>query len=101
VLRQGGKLVAYGFYSAITGKGGSIPLDFMRLQLWNLLPNGRSATFYSIGSLRKKQSDWFSEDLTELFDLLRQSKIKPIIAARMPLADAQRAHELYLFSVQR
>ena len=48
-LRQGGKLVAYGFYNASLGKGGSVPLDFMKIQLWNLWPNGRSAAFYSIG----------------------------------------------------
>jgi NADPH:quinone reductase-like Zn-dependent oxidoreductase len=94
VLKQGGRLVAYGFYDSGMGKGGSIPLDFMKLQLWNLLPNGRSTAFYSIGSLRHKQAAWFSEDLTKLFDLLAQNKIKPVIAARMPLAEARRAHEL-------
>ena len=94
MLRRGGKLVAYGFYNSVLGKGGSIPLDFMRLQLWNLWPNGRSTAFYSIGPLRQKQADWFSGDLTKLFDLLAQNKIEPIIAARMPLAEARRAHEL-------
>lgn len=94
VLRQGGKLVAYGFYNSAMGKGGSIPLDFMRLQLWNMWPNGRSTAFYSIGPWRHKHADWFSGDLTKLFDLLAQNKIKPIIAARMPLAEAGRAHEL-------
>jgi NADPH:quinone reductase-like Zn-dependent oxidoreductase len=94
VLRRGGKLVAYGFYNAVLGKGGSIPLDFIRLKLWNILPNGRSATFYSIGALRQKHPDWFSVDLTKLFDLLAQGKIKPVIAMRMPLAEARRAHEL-------
>ena len=94
VLRPGGILVAYGFYNAVMGKGGSIPLDFIRLKLWNILPNGRSTAFYSIGPLRQKQPDWFSEDLTKLFDWLEQGKIKPIIAARMPLAEVRRAHEL-------
>ncbi len=94
LLRRGGILVAYGFYNAVMGKGGSIPLDFIRLKLWNILPNGRSTTFYSIGALRQKQPDWFSEDLTKLFDLLVQGKIKPVIATRMPLAEARRAHEL-------
>jgi len=94
VLRRGGILVAYGFYNAVMGKGGSIPLDFIRLKLWNILPNGRSTAFYSIGPLRQKQPDWFSEDLTKLFDLLVQGKIKPVIAARMPLAEVRRAHEL-------
>jgi NADPH:quinone reductase-like Zn-dependent oxidoreductase len=94
VLRRGGKLVAYGFYNTTQGKGGSIPLDFIRLQLWNFWPNGRSTAFYLISSMRKKQANWFSEDLTKLFDLLTQNKIKPIIEARMPLAEAKRAHEL-------
>ncbi|MFH1183686.1 MAG: medium chain dehydrogenase/reductase family protein [Chloroflexota bacterium] len=94
VLRRGGKLVAHGFYNSVLGKGGSIPIDFIQLMLWNLWPNGRSTAFYSIRPLRKKHPDWFSEDLTRLFDLLAQNKIKPVIAARMPLAEARRAHEL-------
>ncbi len=94
VLRKGGILVAYGFYNAVMGKGGSIPLDFIRLKLWNLVPNGRSTAFYSIGALRQKHPEWFAEDLSNLFNLLAQSKIKPIIAARIPLGEVRRAHEL-------
>jgi NADPH:quinone reductase-like Zn-dependent oxidoreductase len=77
-LKSGGKFVAYGFYNANTGKGGSILFDFLRLQLMKILTNGRSASFYSIGSLRKKHPDWFSEDLTKLFALLRQNKINQL-----------------------
>ncbi|MFO7803111.1 MAG: zinc-binding dehydrogenase, partial [Desulfovermiculus sp.] len=76
------------------GKGGSIPLDFMRLKLWNILPNGRSALFYSIGALKKKHPDWFSEDLQALFGLLAEGRIKPVISRRMPLAEVKYAHEL-------
>lgn len=86
--------MSYGFYNAVIGKGGSIPLDLLRLNLWNILPNGRSTAFYSIGALRKKQPAWFSKDLTDLFDLLAQRKIEPIIAKRMPLSEARQAHEL-------
>ncbi|NPV90174.1 MAG: zinc-binding dehydrogenase [Firmicutes bacterium] len=93
-IRPGGKLVAYGFYNAVMGRGGSIPLDFIRVKLWNLLPNGRSTAFYSIGALRKKNPDWFAEDLSKLFALLGQGDIKPVIAARIPLVEARRAHEL-------
>lgn len=93
-LRPGGVLVAYGFYNATMGRGGNILLDFVKLQLWNILPNSRSTTFYSIGALREKQPDWFSADLAALFDLLAQGKIKPVIAQRMGLAEAARAHEL-------
>ncbi len=93
-LKRGGMLVAYGFYNDAMGKGGNVPIEFMRVALWNILPNGRSTTFYSIGALRKKHPDWFHEDLTELFNLLAQSKIKPVIAERMRLDEAARAHEL-------
>ena len=93
-LKPGGTLVAYGFYDNAIGKGGNVPIAYMRVALWNFLPNGRSTVFYSIGALRKKHPDWFREDLTDLFDLLAQGKIKPVIAERMRLDDASRAHQL-------
>ncbi len=94
LLRKGGKLVAYGFYKAVMGHGGSIPADFMKLQLWNLLPNGRKAGFYSIGALRKKYPEWFREDLSTLFDILKDKKIKPLIGDIMPLSKAVEAHTI-------
>jgi NADPH2:quinone reductase len=36
----------------------------------------------------------FRQDLIALLDLLKQQKIKPLIAQRLPLAEARRAHEL-------
>ncbi len=30
-LKKGGTLVAYGFYNAGTGKGGNIPVDFLKV----------------------------------------------------------------------
>ena len=94
MLRPGGMLVGYGFQNAVLGKGGNIPLDFLRIQLWNRLPNGRSTRFYSIGAFRQKHPDWFAEDLSNLFDLLSRDQIKPVIAVRMPLTEAGHAHEL-------
>jgi NADPH2:quinone reductase len=93
-LRKGGTLVAYGFYGNAMGRGGSVPLEYMKVKLWDVLPNGRSTTFYSIGDMRKKQPNWFREDLTKLFGLLAQGKIKPVIARRMPLREAASAHQL-------
>lgn len=94
LLRSGGKLIAYGFQNSVLGKGGNIPLDFLRLKLWNSLPNNRLAAFYSIGAMRQQHPEWFSEDLVQLFELLSQGKIKPVIAAQMPLTEAKAAHEL-------
>ncbi|NIA26115.1 MAG: zinc-binding dehydrogenase [Gammaproteobacteria bacterium] len=93
-LEPGGTLVAYGFYDNAMGRGGSVPLEFLRVWLWNFLPNGRSTAFYQIGALRKKHPDWYREDLATLFDLLAQGKIKPVIAERMELEEAAQAHHL-------
>ena len=94
ILKKKGTLVAFGFYNTVMGNGGNIPVDFMKLQLWNILPNLRTANFYSIGSLRKKHPDWFVEDLTALFRLLAQNKIKPIIAGHYPLEKAAEVHQM-------
>jgi NADPH:quinone reductase-like Zn-dependent oxidoreductase len=93
-LNKGGTLVAYGFYNNAMGKGGNVPIEYMRVALSNILPNGRKAVFYSIGDLRKKNPEWFKEDLGALFGLLKEGKLKPSIERRMKLEEAARAHEL-------
>jgi len=94
VLRTGGKLVSYGFYNSVMGMGGNVPLDFIKLKVWNILPNSRSTAFYSIGATRKKHPAWFSEDLAFLFDLLKERKISPIIDRKLPISRAAEAYEL-------
>jgi NADPH:quinone reductase-like Zn-dependent oxidoreductase len=94
LLKKKGKLVAYGFYNTVMGNGGSIPKDFMNLQLWNILPNLRKATFYSIGSLRKKHPDWFIEDLTAIFKMLGDKKIQPLIERKIKIDQAAEAHQI-------
>ncbi|MCK4488869.1 MAG: zinc-binding dehydrogenase [Anaerolineales bacterium] len=93
-LKKGGTLVPYGFYNQALGKGGNVALDYLSIALWNILPNGRKASFYSIGDLRKKNPEWFKEDLSILFGLLKEGKIKPSIEKRMKLEEAKKAHEL-------
>jgi len=93
-LNKGGTLVAYGFYNNAMGNGGSVPIEYMRVALSSILPNGRKAVFYSIGDLRKKNPEWFKEDLGALFGLLKDGKIKPSIERRMKLEEAAQAHEL-------
>jgi len=93
-LKPGGKLLAFGFYNAVMGKGGSIPLDFMKIMLWNIMPNNRKASFYSIGATRKKHPEWFKEDLQKLFKLLGDGDIKPEISAHFQLNEARKVHEL-------
>jgi NADPH:quinone reductase-like Zn-dependent oxidoreductase len=92
-LKTSGHLVAFGFYNAVKGKGGNLLTDFMKVRLWDFLPNGKKTTFYSIGGLRKKHPEWFKEDLQELFKLLEKGDIKPEISKHYALEKAKEVHE--------
>lgn len=96
-LRTGGRLVSYGLSGRLTLPPYALPLaylaHFARLALWNLRPGRRRARFYSIGGMRRRRPLWIREDLTLLLDLLRQRRIAPLIAERLPLAQAPEALE--------
>ncbi len=49
---------------------------------------------YSIQWLKRLRPAVFRQDLIALLDLLRERKIKPLIAERFPLAEARQAQEL-------
>jgi NADPH2:quinone reductase len=88
VLRSGGRLVAYGSFSPIDIE------NWMMMFTSNLLPDKRTSMLYSIQTLKRLKPVWFHEDLIFLLNLLKQGKIKPIVAARMPLNQAAQAHEI-------
>jgi NADPH:quinone reductase-like Zn-dependent oxidoreductase len=69
-------------------------LGLLKLALVNLLPNGKSAEFYGITALYLRDKKPFMDDLPLLFKLLEEGKIKPIIAATLPLLEARKANEL-------
>ena len=71
-----------------------------KLQVWNALPNGRSATFFNLWAGKRFRPARFRAelraDLTRVFELLRDGVLEPQIAARFPLdraADALRFAE--------
>ena len=88
ILRNGGRLVAYG------GRPTTDLGDWLMMFTLNLVPDKRIFMLYSIQTLKRLKQDWFHEDLTLLLNLLNQGKIKPIVAAKMPLNEAAKAHEL-------
>lgn len=92
-LKPGGLLVAFGFQNEVLGRGGSIPIDFVKLKLWDWLPNGHATAFYSIGAMRRKHPEWFREDLTVLFKMLAEGRVVPVVAETLPLDEVRRAHE--------
>ena len=105
-LRRGGKVVGYGLSTSLRGKGltssrpgrrqrfrGTAVFAFYIAGGW-LLPGRKRVVPYSIQTLKRVKPALFRQDLITLFDLLRQQKIKPVIARRFPLTEARQAHEL-------
>ena len=105
-LRPGGRVIAYGLTSSLRGGrlASSRPGHRHRFRAiaifavyiagsW-LLPRRRRVVPYSIQWLKRLRPTWFRADLMALFHLLEQRKIEPLIARRLPLTEARRAHEL-------
>lgn len=105
-LRPGGKVVAYGLTGSLhegrlaSGRSGRRhrfrPLAIFALYIaagW-VLPGRKRVEPYSIQWLKRRRPNLFREDLIALFDLLKQQKIKPLIAQRFPLRETRRAHEI-------
>ncbi len=93
-VRKGGKVVCYGF--AGDQYGGLLPMVLGVLQMGylNLLPDGKRVSLCALPGEVKKHNHWYRQTLAHLIALLEQEKIKPVIGARVPLADASRAHDL-------
>jgi NADPH:quinone reductase-like Zn-dependent oxidoreductase len=99
-LRKGGRLVTYGL-SAGLQSGQNFYLTALGQSLYMLyrwiIPASRKILIYSsvgIGGYKERHPDWFRADLTQLFNLLAEKKIQPVVAARLPLEEVRRAHEL-------
>jgi NADPH:quinone reductase-like Zn-dependent oxidoreductase len=90
-LRKGGRLVWFGVAASKKSGMSVIPLSLLMLGLVRLAPNGKRALTTPDIS---KPNAWYRETLAELIGLLATGKIKPVIAERIPLSEAVRAHEL-------
>jgi NADPH:quinone reductase-like Zn-dependent oxidoreductase len=91
VLRQGGRLVWFGVAAAKEAGLRVIPLTLLTLFLIKLIPDGKAAPLApDLG----KDNAWYRATLAELLDWLAAGKLKPVVAERIPLHEAARAHEL-------
>jgi NADPH:quinone reductase len=105
-LRRGGKVVAYGLTASLregrstSGRSGrrhrfrGIAIFGVYIVASWLLPGRKRVVPYSIQWLKRLRPAWFRQDLISLFSLLKEHKIKPLIARRFPLGEARNAHEL-------
>jgi NADPH2:quinone reductase len=103
VLRPGGRLVIFGHYSTLAHgrKSWRGWIEWYAatacVALWALLSPRRRVLAYRIQTLRPRgprNPAWFREDLQRLLVLLGDGRIRPVVAERLPLADARRAHEM-------
>src|SRR5262249_34329932 len=118
-LRPGGRLVVFGHYSTLAHGRKSWRgwaewyAATAGVALWGLFSPGRRVSAYRIQRLRGRHQalpvgrggqalpvgggprnpEWFREDFLALLELLRADKIHPVVAERLPLSGARRAHE--------
>lgn len=105
-LRRGGTVVGYGLITSIRGEGLASSRPGRRQRFRGtaafalyiaggyLLPGRKRIVPYSIQTLKRLKPAWFREDLIALFGLLEQRKLEPLVAGRLALVEAKRAHEM-------
>jgi NADPH:quinone reductase-like Zn-dependent oxidoreductase len=89
LLKRGGTLVSYGEPESLPGLFRILGTNILS----NLLPNGKSFKLYGT-SFYTFNPRPFLQDWAELFRLLEESRIKPVIEKKLPLLEAARANEL-------
>jgi len=87
VLRRGGVLVAYGGPRSFS----RFLMLMVKYIFYNLIPNGKKIIGFGThtGDIDQFEGDW-----NELFKLLGEGKIKPMIAAKYPILEAKNANEM-------
>ncbi len=99
-LRPGGRLVVFGRYATIAQGRKNWPGVIAwyaatgSVALWGWLSPRRKVLSYRIQKLRIHHQDWFQADFLVLLEMLRRGEIHPVVAERLPLSQARRAHEL-------
>ena len=94
-LRRGGCLIWLGS-AASKGRSPWIGLSSLpMIGLLKLVPDGRRVPLCpDLGKLVEAHHDWYLETLTELLASLADGVLKPVVAKRIPLLAAARAHEM-------
>ena len=101
LLAPRGRLVSYAIATKIKGDGsiwGPFLATVGKVLTWNLLPNGRKASFYDLWSGHLRRPAAFRarvrEDVAAVLALLADGTLSPQVAARFPLTQAREAMAL-------
>jgi NADPH:quinone reductase-like Zn-dependent oxidoreductase len=95
-LREGGRLISYGFLDLRWSRFHTLPVlrDLLRLRIWSLLPNGRQTAFYRLSDVARCKPQRIRDNLDSLVSGLQSGNLRPLIAELMPLDRAADAHRL-------
>ena len=112
-LRPGGRLVVFGRYATLSHghKDWRAVIEWyaavVATFVWGTLSPRRRVLKYQVQKFRDhsqwrpgavggepRYPEWFREDFGTLIELLREGRIHPVVAERLPLAEARHAHEL-------
>lgn len=117
-LRPGGRLVVFGHYETLSHGRRSMRGWFRwyvataAVAAWGLLSPRRRVLAYRVQKLHEpapplavgggpRVPEWYREDFRVLLELLRRGQIHPVVAGRLPLAEARHAHELLEHSAEQ
>jgi NADPH:quinone reductase-like Zn-dependent oxidoreductase len=120
-LRPGGRLVVFGHY-AVLAQGrrkswrgwaewyaatagvalGGLLIPRRKVLAYRIQKLTEGHQVLPVGGRRRalpvgggpRYPEWFREDFRVLLEMLRRGEVNPVVAERMPLSDARRAHEL-------
>jgi NADPH:quinone reductase-like Zn-dependent oxidoreductase len=93
-LRKGGRLVMLGMAAAAKSGTRIIPTSLLTVGALKLVPDGRRIPMSpGMENYPQAHNDWYREKLTGYFDAALTGKMKPTVAARIPLAEVATAHE--------
>lgn len=91
-LSRCGRLVVYGAHTLATGSKFDLVSGLFLGAALKVIPDKKRVMSYTITRPAYSAPQWYRADLSKLFDLLGQGKLKPVVAQRIPLIEAAHAH---------
>ena len=89
-LRKGGRVVWFGVAASKRNGLRVIPTTLAMRGLLALVPDGRRVVSADLGN----DKAWYRATLTELLGRLASGQLDPVVAERVPMAEAARAHKI-------
>ena len=95
LLGKDGRLVRYGFLSLDASNLVAFLPAILETTWLRLLPDGRRVLFnQGLPEFVAQNKGWYRQIMAELFRLLEQGAIRPVIGKRLPLQETAQAHRL-------